>query len=396
VSPQDLAGVGQEVSAAPVRLRRVPTARETSSLVVAGALPRGYVRPATQGQWRAVARPVLAAAGLRADRRRSTVTVAKHLMYHADWDTMTSRPTWAVLVERLRADTGMGSRSTVARALATLVALDLVARVAPGRRGCHAPGGCRARTKQAGPCLTPGACPPDEAGVYVLCVPSTLAPVPDQVEYLDDTPPHLGMSETHPVHARGKNCNEPLRGTAPLAAPTVPQPSGAPCRPAPAQPSRATARRKDDRRAHAEQVRSRIPVLQGISTADVAAVLLVFWMAGWTVADVVHAVEWRPDGTRWPHDGATGVPASGGRTPDGRRGGPRGWLRHRLAPWTVDGTATRSPAQRRAADHARDLARHQALIDQTTTAGVGPGSSLAVHTRWHRDAPAPECRWCQP
>ncbi|TSE15682.1 hypothetical protein B1A87_006980 [Arthrobacter sp. KBS0703] len=52
-----------------------------------------------------------------------------------------------------------------------------------------------------------------------------------------------------------------------------------------------------------------------------------FFLAGWTVADILPALDWMPDGTQWPHSGAPD-------TKDPRR--MRDWLRHRLSHWRTE------------------------------------------------------------
>jgi hypothetical protein len=223
-------------------LRRVPVARETSNIVVAGVLPQGYVRPATQGIWRDHLREVLDAQPIRDDRYETVEAVALTVMYWADWDTMASRPTWAELIARCIEKTGRGYERTIARHLAYLIQLNVIARAATGRRGCHAPGGCQEKVsnwKNSGPCkATPDSpCPPDEAAVYVLCIPSPIHAVEDT----DDTPqaqesavlapwdglgapPTLRVVSSLPVRARHGNAEyDPLRGTAFQAA-QAPQP----------------------------------------------------------------------------------------------------------------------------------------------------------------------------
>lgn len=344
---------------APPHLRRVPTTRENSDLAVGGALPDGHERPATQGRWRSVLRASLGPGQFRADRRTTLLAVATTLMNHTDWDTGTSRPTWAVLIDRCQRITGRGSRSTIARAIATLIKLKLIARIAGGRIGCYTPDGCRARSDSKGPCLHPeGRCAPHEAAVYVLIVPTRLRSVPNNavVEAAsavdgNDTPPPREVSVAHPVraHARQKTQSEPLRGTHHEAPAQAPATQVIPNRHDPLWPARATTGSQGARFAASVELQRRLPVLRQISTRDVRSCLREFFLAGWTVQDIEHALDWRPDGTRWPHDGADGI-------------GPyrvRGWLAHRLKPWTTDGTPRRSFTQQADADRA-----HRRAVDQ--------------------------------
>lgn len=343
----------------PRRLRRVSAARETSNLIVAGGLPHGYERPANQGRWRRQLRDTMGPGQFRADRRSTVTAVATALMNHADWQTVTSRPTWAVLVEHCRRTTGRGSRASIARAIATLIELQLIARVANGRLGCFTPGGCRARSRSRGPCLSPETCPAHEAAVYVLIVPTKLRAVPAQHHASanprvdgNETPPPREVSVAHPVraHARPKDQNEPLRGAdhrGPAQAPATGQ--VIPRRHDPMWPGGATTGSQGARFAASAELQRRLTVLRQISTRDLRSCLRAFFLAGWTVSDVQHALEWKPDGSRWPHDGANGI-------------GPyrvRGWIAHRLAPWTTKGTPGRSFSQRAEAELAEQRARQR-------------------------------------
>lgn len=386
----------------PKRLRRVCTARETTNLVVAGGLPDGYERPADQARWRDHLRATLGPGQFRADRNATLTAVATALMRHADWDTLTTRPTWAVLVDRCRASTGHGSRRTIARAIATLIELQLIARVASGRRGCYTPEGCRARSHSRGPCLAPDTCPASEAAVYVLIVPTRLRAVPDhqvtdasQPVHGNGTPPPRDMTVGHPVraHARLKDHQEPLRGAdfrGPAQAPATSQ--FIPNRHDPMWPGSATTGGQGARFAASAELQRRLPVLRQISTRDVRSCLRAFFVAGWTVRDIEHALDWRPDGTRWPHDGADGI-------------GPtmvRGWIRYRLAPWTTEGTPRRSFSQQAEAERAHQQAvervrrereqAYRATVVATPPAEYRQARAHLTHLRWGRSEPGcPHC-----
>jgi len=100
------------------------------------------------------------------------------------------------------------------------------------------------------------------------------------------------------------------------------------------RPSREP-RRLDECRVASQALQARVPVLGRASTAHVSTRIREFVLAGWSVADVVAAMDTRPDGTRWPHDGAHGV------------GNVGGWLAYRLAAWRDEaGTVTLSVGQR--------------------------------------------------
>ncbi|MHC6219212.1 hypothetical protein [Arthrobacter sp. MMS24-S77] len=94
--------------------------------------------------------------------------------------------------------------------------------------------------------------------------------------------------------------------------------------------------------------------LQRISTAHVAAICRPFLRAGWTINDLKHAIDWRPNtDARYHHDGANGVENVGA------------WLKYRLGKWVrPDGGFYRSPSQRQAAEQAQRIAERQAAQER--------------------------------
>jgi hypothetical protein len=304
---------------------------------------------------------------LRADRRATTLAVADVLAYSADWASMTTRPTWAVLCAR----TGR-SRATVARALALLRGAGLLGVVATGRSAGYGP---MALGNQA------------EAAVYVLAVASPLSLVAGAVDE-DETPTGVAGSSDPPGArvSQAKSEAEPLRGQIIDAAsrPTLPRFH----RNDPVWSGTATTQRKDERQAAAIELQRRLPPLRRTSTAWIAAATREFMLAGWTVNDLHHALDRRPDGSRWPHDGATGVQQIGR------------WLTFRLAVWKDDhGTVLRSPSQRVAAEmtYSRALAvvrakAHEELMDQRS-APDSPIAAAAINEIRSILAAARERRW---
>lgn len=360
----------------PVKLRRVSAARETDDNTIAKALPRGYGRPSTQGQWQPVMRDAIDLAPVRSDRRATLLAVATMLMWHADWESLTTRPTWNRLIDHCQTTTGRGSRSSVARALATLIDMHLIARVAHGRRAEFAPG-----TGQK----------PNDAAVYVLLIPSGM-----RIVDRNDTPTELQLGSSLPVRAREATDNhqaEPLRGTPTDVAAQAPPPRQTRTDPhAELWPGSATTGTNGARLMAAAELQRRLPVMRQISTRDVRACLKEFFLAGWTVQDIHHALDWKPDGTRWPHDGANGI-------------GPtsvRGWIAHRLAPWTSDGTPRRSFGQQAQAQRAEELARQQAEREReaarrATYSPTAPPifSAARQHIRHIRQQVTIDgCPWC--
>lgn len=229
----------------------------------------------------------------------------------------------------------------------------------------------------------PGEDATNEAAVYVLIVASRF-----RVVDRNETPPRGSESEALPVHARASQPPpEPLRGTPPPAAPPAPNPNRALSRQHSLSASPATKQRTDQASLVALELISR-RVLRQIIWRDVRSCVRHLVLAGWTARDVIHALDWKPDGDRWPHDGADGVGPYG----------VRGWLRYRH---TEVGVPVKSLTQRAEADRAYRRAQHRALMEREAGAarnGVGPTSEwrgMREHLKVHRsDAPSPGCGYC--
>src|SRR5699024_10384630 len=94
-------------------------------------------------------------------------------------------------------------------------------------------------------------------------------------------------------------------------------------------------------------------VLGRMTDRDIAASLRPFFDAEWSVAAVHHALDWRPDGTPWPHSGAPDTKAP-------HR--VRGWLKYRLTAWKDDdGRPLQSKSQKAQAQQAQ--ARRQRQLE---------------------------------
>lgn len=356
ISPADARAIG-----VPARRVRVARRSEGRRSVVMRAVPVGSMRAAAQGEWLTQVRAHAATAHLRADSRATVLRVAELLAWTAAWDTMTTRPTWDVLVER-----SGRSRATVARALGRLRAAGLLGVVATGRAAQYA------RTKDGGA----------EAAVYVLCVPSALAAVDEH-----ETPTSsLAREELTPRTREAASCSSvPLRGApvAAPAAPSAPEPVAGGHAPRLARPSGLTSvpSRPDGehgagrtaalngRRAIAAELRDRLPVLRRISERHVAAIVREFVLAGWTTSELVAAIDRRPDGP-WHHDGANGV------------GNVGAWLSFRLDAWRDDaGTVRLSPTQRANAERHRIAAERRARLEQLDVEVARPDSPALAAIR---------------
>jgi hypothetical protein len=362
--------------------------RRDGPLQVARAIPTGHARARSQQGWLADVQEHPALQLRRADAQEHILAVAAVLAAHASWETFLTRPTWAVLQAR----TGL-SRRAVARHLAWLRRVGLLAIVAGGTTPEFSPG-----------ILRPARGTPEadqeanEASVYVLMAPHGLRLVavtnPDDrgYEYLDDSP-DIDQDHDQAGHepAAREDITQP-RARKPVDTSGTPTPSGLSFNPRtrartspsgaslrsalktsppmrrsddattadpPPWPAGSTPASKQERLAAAAQARRQLWVLRGISTAHVAALFGEWWLAGWTLADVLHALAARPDGTTWQHaDGVRHIP---------------GWTRHRLAAWRADPTDPmsppgRSPAARAAARATQQRAAARARAERRATA----------------------------
>jgi hypothetical protein len=180
-------------------------------------------------------------ASLRNDAHGNLMAVAWVLARFADWQSLTSRPTWQRLM-----DTAGLRRSTVAKYLRLLRDAGLLGIVESGttpqfRSFLHADDGNR-------------------ASVYVLCIP---AASPVEETRTPSRSPKESLST--PPHAR----EQPGENLAPT-----------------------------------REVQRRAPVLSEISDRHLRSVLRPYWDAGWTVSDVLWCLDHRPSAELWPHTDA--------------------------------------------------------------------------------------------
>lgn len=292
------------------------------------AVPHGSVRAAhgTHVQQALLAHPGYARC--YAARQRTLRTVLAVLIARADYQSMTTRPGWDHLITH----TGK-SRRTIARALATLRTWGLIGIVASGRTAAYAS-------------LNEDGERTNEAAVYVLCTPSPLALVHSPtVAGVDEngTPPALGgshLKNLKKTHTRAHETNHHGTATPPESI-TCGYAAGThstPHRPELLWPAHKTTASKKQRLAAAAELRRRVFLLRPMSTKDIRSTTRDFLLAGWTVADLHHALDHQPNEQPWPHHGipeTTNAPRL------------RGWLRYRLNAWrTTTGEPLRSRDQR--------------------------------------------------
>lgn len=325
--------------ARPHRFRRPSRLNETSDRIVARAIPVGFMRPAHTDDWvKAVeTHPVYELA--RADLKRALRRCVQVLVDTADFATMTTRPTWERVGRVLQK-----ARTSVSRYFRQLREMGLLAVVASGRSAQYAPpgeGGERA----------------NEAGVYVLYVPQEQSVSKDRVnrEAVHDGP-HVDRTGTPPREAGyrelKKEVNPRTRARREISRSEEQKQLGLSVEQIRWNRHRVPTG-KAQRITAAWRLKSLLPnVLGRMSNRDIAAAIRDFFLAGWSVADLHHALDHRPDGGLWPYAGAPD-------TKEPHR--VRGWLRFRLSAWrTASGIPMPSRGQQNHAEREKVLAERRA------------------------------------
>lgn len=367
--------------------RRPSTMMERSRLLVAASVPEGCVLAPRVSVWLEAVREVAEARGLRDVQVVTVVRVARGL---CDWVDGASRTT-RVVNERVAELAGCCVR-TVQRWLRRLEQWGLLGLVAGGRSARWAP---LARSQDAeGRVVLERR---NEAAVRSLVVPEAMVAAAPALASSssagrgpvdNEGPAGSGCgSRCHPypllgildprTRARGGLGGKglvPLRGAEAIL--------GAAARPG----GRVRGNRRrawwSPRRTRsteeavlglARELQERMVVLRGCSDRYVMRVIKAFGEAGWSVGDLVAAVDRRPDGSAWPHSGDRGVRE------------PARWLIHRLSAWIDDRGAPRlSWRQERQAAHERAMAEREArmvareaerarIAAQRASWGGGPG-----------------------
>ncbi|WP_026551441.1 hypothetical protein [Arthrobacter sp. H20] len=356
--------------------RRIPRELETDPEVIKWAIPPGSVRGAHGDQVIARLRFILSELRMKADGQRNHLAAMTCLVAHANYETMTTRPGW----EAIEKATGCTPRS-VARYIEHFIQWGLLGRVAGGRSAeCSPPDKNGERHA--------------EAAVYVLCVPHDLGLAPAPEEEAGDinvTPPavggtHLYVKNLTPTQARERTSEDaaPPRQIN-IAAASCEDGPVTPYRPELCWPSHVTPTRQIQRLAAATEIWHRTPGFRRMSHKDLASSLREAFLAGWTVADIEHALAWTPDGTRWPDSGIPDVVQSFNHHACERL---RGWIRSRLDGWrTSQGELLRSPDQRAEAAHQEATARQaierrRTLEEQTQRAAqIAAGTPMPLPWR---------------
>lgn len=279
---------------APLHIKRVSRAQETSPRAVAWAIPHGSKKiDHTAQAWRAT-RSLDELLCRRADCKRNILAVLWVLLRYTDHESMTVRITWDTIASKARV-----SRATVGNALRFLRTHGILGIVASGRSAEYA--------AKAGQPAT------NEAPVYVVCRPIGLGLRPQDAEDTTTTRPTpnrtacgnnleplpVGGLTTYEVssytRAREKNTqNEPLRGTEKLfghgSAVRTHQHDQ---RPVEHWPAHRTISSRGQGLSAAAEILRRMPDFARFSEKNVLNMFKPFFNAGWTIADIQHALEWR-------------------------------------------------------------------------------------------------------
>mgnify|MGYP000968017057 CR=1 FL=1 len=383
--------------------RRPSTRLERSRLLVAASVPEGCVLAPRVSVWLEAVREVAEAHGLRDAQVATLVRVARGL---CDWVDGASRTT-RVVNHRVAELAGCCVR-TVQRWLRRLEQWGLLGLVAGGRSARWAP---LARSQDAdGKVVLERR---NEAAVRSLVVPEAMAadtPAPAStgasqasvgrgpVDNEGPAGPGCG-SRCHPypllgnldprARARGGPSEGlvPLRGTETSSgAAARPGGRGGPSRQRAWWSPRRTRSTEETVLGLARELQERLAVLRGCSDRYVMRVIKAFGEAGWSVGDLVVAVDRRPDGSAWPHSGDRGVRE------------PARWLIYRLSAWLDDrGAPLASWRQESVREHERLMAEREArmvareaerarIAAERASWGGGPGPGQLAARRAAREA----------
>ena len=256
---------------------------------------------------------------LRSDRRRNWAEVVRVLARYVDWRDRTTRPTWARVADQARV-----SRRTVARAIEWLHARGYLGTVETGSTPLFRIGVLYglATTSEG-----------NRAAEYVLCTPGRPT---------DRRP--IRQRPTRPVSVCPSRSGTPSgsRKGPRRIPPREDRAEGLSARHWPATQRPGT---RGEALAAAETLRRRNPMLRRLTARHLRSLAKLYFEAGWTPADVLYAMEHRPDGRQHPHTHSVRhVP---------------GWLRYRLTAWRAPHGGLYATPGQLAADYARRIRAEQ-------------------------------------
>lgn len=272
---------------------------------VDAALPDCSRRARGQAEWLRAVEACPDVTALRVDALEHVRAIAWALACTASWSTLTTRPTWPLLEER----SGL-SRRTVARWLAWLRAAGLLGVVESGT------------TPQFRP-MALSAGEGNRAAVYVLAIPAAtevVAPAPAELSTAESgTPTWLLLDQRKDPNAGAREETPgPLRG-----------PDLAEIRNNNSWPRTRAASSRHERLALVRRLQREAPALRQLTDRALRHLLRPWLLAGWTVAELMHALDHEPNGTE--------------RTWTTAVRSPGGWLLSRLQLWTITPEVACSP-----------------------------------------------------
>lgn len=296
------------------RFRRPARGSETSAKFVERAIPEGMQRPDHTREALEALRSHPEFDVIRSDRKNALVRCVEALISLADFSTMTTKPTWAKLTEMLGV-----TRRTVARYLQHLKSMGILGVVASGRSARYAAKG-------------PDGLRSNEAAVYVLCVPKkTRSTKALFTRFLGSNSRAVDESVTPPSEAglylSNKEVNPRTRARKGFSQSKEQKRLGCSVEQIRWNKHWKVTGRRQQLTAAWRLKMILFNVLGRMTNRDVASCVRPFFEAGWSVADVHHALDHRHDGTPWPHSGAPDTKAP-------HR--VRGWLTYRLNAWKDD------------------------------------------------------------
>lgn len=309
----------------------LPGLPDNQQAVVLAAVPSGYRLHRSMPHWLAHCERQLRQTGWREDRITSRLAVCRQIAAHRSRTRGSAWPGWP----RIQAAACL-SRATVARCLADLRALGLTAHVRQGstpqfRKGTDDDG-----------CL---------AGEYAPIIKTETPPVPTEKESR-----LIARESTHPqaaLRAAGIKGREPQ------------------------WPANQATRTKRQRLAAAETLRLLSPAAYQASARNVRSIARPWLAAGWTVRDLIFAIDHTPAGAEHPY-------AYNAR--DLRS--PAGWIVARLRLWR-DKAGAPLPSPRQQAETANRAARAEherwrgEVAHSRSTGGARMPDSLRAMLRRH-------------
>lgn len=337
--------------------RRVSRAMETTEIVIRSAIPAGLRRASHTDEVLAALDDDFDFALRRSDFKRKVRRCLDELIACVDFSTMTTRPGHKLLQNVLAVH-----ERTVLRYLQALEVMGLLAVVASGRQAEYATVG------EDGQRI-------NEASLYVLCVPKERqTPESKMARWLGLTARGVRRSAT-PTSEAGTSYRLPESTPRTRAKNRDSQSFEQKKQNLTVDEVRWNRHRAPESRAQrltaAWRLRTLLPnILRRMSDRDIASTVRVFFKAGWSPADIHHALQFQPFDGQWPYAGAPDTTAP-------HR--VRGWMKYRLAAWLdADGTPVRSKGQKdrerwaRESAEREEVARREHQRQQALRAGADP------------------------